>query len=174
HTNYDYPVAPISSKTGENFGMLQDEVLKLLEIVGKDIQMGKHMADKSRTANKWILAAGGSAASIGAIPIPGADFVPLTALQVGLMLRLSTLYGKPISKDNAKELILATITGNVGKTIFRQIVKFVPGAGTVAGASVAGGMTLALGYAVRYAHENNIELTSATLDPIYKMFLNKK
>ena len=136
--------------------------------------MGKHMADKSRTANKWILAAGGSAATIGAIPIPGADFVPLTALQVGLMLRLSTLYGKPISKDNAKELILATITGNVGKTIFRQIVKFVPGAGTVVGASVAGGMTLALGYAVRYAHENNIELTSAALAPIYKMFLNKK
>ena len=174
HTNYDYPIAPVSSKTGENFGMLQDEILKLLEVVGKDIQMGKYMADKSRTANKWILGAGGSAATIGAIPIPGADFVPLTALQVGLMLRLSTLYGKPISKDNAKELILATITGNVGKTIFRQIVKFVPGAGTVVGASVAGGMTLALGYAVRYAHENNIELTPAALAPIYKMFLKKE
>ena len=174
HTNHDYPVAPVSSKTGENFGMLQDEIMKLLEVVGKDIKMGKNMADKSRTANKWILAAGASSATIGAVPIPGADFVPLTALQVGLLLRLSTLYGKPISRDNAKELILATITGNIGKTIFRQIVKFVPGAGMVVGASVAGGMTLALGYAVKYAHENNIELTSAALDPIYKMFLKKE
>jgi len=173
HTNYDYAVAPVSSKTGENFGMLQDEILKLLEVVGKDVTMGKYMADKSRTANRWILAAGGSAATIGAVPIPGADFVPLTALQVGLMLRLSTLYDKPISKDNAKELIIATITGNIGRTIFRQIVKFVPGAGMAVGASVAGAMTLALGYAVRYAHEHNIELTSEALEPIYKKFLKK-
>lgn len=173
HTNHEYPVAPISSKTGENFGMLQDEILKLLEVVGKDIKMGKHMADKSRTANRWILAAGGSAATIGAVPIPGADFVPLTSLQVGLMLRLSTLYNKPISKDKAKELILATITGNIGKTIFRQIVKVVPGAGMVVGASVAGGMTLALGYAVRYAHENDIELTAKALLPIYKKMMKK-
>ncbi len=174
NTYYKYPVAPVSSRTGENFSMLQKEILRLLETKGKDLKMGKNMADKSNTANTWILAAGGSAAAIGAVPIPGADFVPLTALQIGLMLRLSTLYGKPISKDNAKELIIATITGNVGKTIFRQIVKLVPGAGMVVGASVAGAMTLALGYAVKYAHENDINLTSEALGPIYKMFLKKE
>lgn len=174
HTDNEYPVTPISSRTGENIGLLQNEVLKLLEVKKKDILMAANIADKSSVANKWILAAGGSAAAIGAVPIPGADFVPLTALQIGLMLRLSTLYGKPISKDNAKELIIATITGNVGKTIFRQIVKLVPGAGMVAGASVAGAMTIALGYAVKYAHENDINLTSEALAPIYKMFLKKE
>lgn len=135
--------------------------------------MARNMADKSSIANKWILAAGGSAAAIGASPIPGSDFVPLTALQVGLMLRLSTLYDKPISKDNAKELIIATVVGNVGKTIFRQIVKLVPGAGMVAGASVAGAMTIALGHAVKYAHENDINLNAKSLKPIYEMFLKK-
>lgn len=174
HTNYEYPVTPISSRTGENIGMLRSEVLKLLETKKKDILMAANMKDKSSVANKWILAAGGAAATIGAVPIPGADFVPLTALQIGLMLRLSTLYGKPISKDNAKELIIATITGNVGKTIFRQIMKLVPGAGVVAGASVAGAMTIALGYAVKYAHENDIDLTSEALAPIYKMFLKRE
>lgn len=173
HTNYAFPVTPISSRTGENMEMLQNEVLKLLEIKKKDLLMAANMAGKSSIANKWILAAGGSAAAIGASPIPGSDFVPLTALQVGLMLRLSTLYGKPIAKDNAKELIIATVVGNVGKTIFRQIVKFVPGAGMVAGASVAGAMTIALGHAVKYAHENDIYLNAKSLKPIYEMFLKK-
>ncbi|MEK3937660.1 GTPase [Sporosarcina sp. FSL W7-1349] len=173
HTNYEYPVTPISSRTGENISMLQNEILRLLEGKKKDILMAANMAGKSSIANKWILGAGGSAAAIGALPMPGSDFVPLTALQVGLLLRLSTLYGKPISKDHAKELIIATVVGNVGKTIFRQIIKVVPGAGMVAGASVAGAMTIALGHAVKYAHENNIELTPNALLPLYKKFLKK-
>lgn len=174
HTYYHFPVTPISSRTGENIGMLRSEVLDILEAKKKDLLMAMNMADKSSIANKWILAAGGSAAAIGAVPIPGADFVPLTTLQVGMMLKLSTLYGKPISKDNAKELIIATVVGNVGRTIFRQIVKFVPGAGTVAGASVAGAMTIALGHAVKYAHENDIHLTPDALKPIYEMFLKRE
>lgn len=174
NTNHHYAVTPISSRTGENVGMLQNEILKLLETKKKDVLLGANLADKSSVANRWILAAGGSAATIGALPIPGADFVPLTALQVSLMLKLSTLYGKPISKDNARELIIATVVGNVGKTIFRQIVKVVPGAGMVAGASVAGAMTIALGYAVKYAHEHNIDLNAESLGPLYKQFLKKE
>lgn len=173
HTGYKFPVTPISSKTGENIQMLQREVLNLLESKKKDILMAKNMADKSSTANKWILGAGGSAAAIGAIPLPGADFVPLTSLQVGLILKLSTLYEKPISKDNAKELIIATVVGNIGKTIFRQIVKVVPGAGMIAGGSVAAAMTIALGHAVKYAYENNIELSAKSLKPLYKLFLKR-
>lgn len=173
HTKYDYPVTPISSRTGENISMLQKEVLELLETKKKDVLMAANMADKSAIANRWILGAGASAATIGAVPIPGSDFVPLTALQVSLMLKLSALYGKPITKDKAKELIIATIVGNIGKTVFRQIVKIVPGAGMVAGASVAGGMTIALGHAVKYAHENDIDLNPKSLKPIYEMFLKK-
>ncbi|MDW0115977.1 50S ribosome-binding GTPase [Sporosarcina thermotolerans] len=173
HTDYNYPITPISSRTGENISLLQKEVLDLLETKKKDILMAANMADKSAIANRWILGAGASAAAIGAVPIPGSDFVPLTALQVSLMLKLSTLYGKPITKDKAKELIIATIVGNIGKTIFRQIVKVVPGAGMVAGASVAGGMTIALGHAVKYAYENDIDLNPKSLKPIYQMYLKK-
>ncbi|MFD1206880.1 MULTISPECIES: GTPase [Sporosarcina] len=173
HTNYDFPVAPISSRTGENMGMLQREILDILELKKKDILMAANMANKSAIADRWILGAGASAATIGAVPIPGSDFVPLTALQVSLMLKLSTLYGKPITKDRAKELIIATIVGNIGKTVFRQIVKVVPGAGMVAGASVAGAMTIALGHAIKYAHEKNIDLSPKTLKPIYQMFLKR-
>lgn len=173
-TYNQYPIAPISSKTGENIEMLQKHLLDLLRKKSKDILLGKHLKNRSSVANKWIVGAGASAAAVGASPIPGSDIIPITGIQVGMMLKLATLYDKPLSKDNAKELILATIVGNIGKSVFRQIVKFVPGAGSAIGASVAGATTLALGHAVKYMYENNIEINAEQLKSIYSMFLEKQ
>lgn len=174
HTQFSFPVCPISSRTGENIMMLQNHILTILETKKKDVLMAQNLSNKSAIANRWILGAGASAGAIGVIPIPGADFVPLTSLQVALLIKLSTLYNKPISKDNAKELVIATIIGNIGKTVFRQIIKVVPGAGAVAGGSVAAAMTIALGHAVKYSYENNVELNAKALKPIYQLFLKKK
>jgi GTP-binding protein Era len=165
-----FKVVPISSRTGENIDKLRNEILNILEKKHKEIQFARLIKEKSSTANKWILGASGSAAAVGAAPIPGSDFVPLTGIQVGMMIRLATLYEKPLSKAKAKELILATITGNIGQTLFRQVIKFVPGAGSVAGGSIAAGMTLALGYAVKYAYENDIDLDPKTLQSLYDYF----
>ncbi|RDW16898.1 GTP-binding protein [Oceanobacillus arenosus] len=174
HSNHQHKVIPISSKTGENIDKLRNEILEILKKKHKEIQFARLIKEKSSTANKWILAAAGSATAIGAVPIPGSDFVPLTGIQVGLMVRLAALYEKPLSKERAKELTIATITGNIGKTLFRQIVKFIPGAGSVAGGSIAGGMTLALGYAIKYAYENDIELDANALKVLYERFRKKE
>src|SRR5690606_33116825 len=128
HTDYNYPVAPISSRTGENISFLQNKLMEILEKKSKDILLAANLKDKAPIANRWIIGAGASSAAVGALPIPGSDFVPLISIQVGLIIKLSTLYNKPVSKENAKELIIATVVGNIGKTVFRQIVKVVPGA----------------------------------------------
>jgi GTPase len=47
-------------------------------------------------------------------------------------------------------LAISSLTGNLGKSIFRQALKIIPGAGSIVGASIAGSMTLALGYAIKY------------------------
>ncbi|MFL6563092.1 MAG: GTP-binding protein, partial [Bacillus sp. (in: firmicutes)] len=99
--------------------------------------------------------------------------IPITGIQVGLMVRLAALYEKPITKDRAKELAIASFAGNIGKSLFRQAVKFIPGAGSVAGASIAGSMTLALGYAIKYAYENNIELDANILKTLTKTLKEK-
>ena len=173
HTGGRSKVVPISSRTGENIDKLRNEILDVLKKKHKEIQFARLIKEKSSTANKWILAASGSATAVGAAPIPGSDFIPLTGIQVGLMVKLAALYERPLSKAKAKELTIATITGNIGKTLFRQIIKVIPGAGSVAGGSIAGGMTLALGYAVKYAYENNIELDAETLKSLYTFFKNK-
>jgi len=174
HTNHKYRVVPISSRTGENIDKLRNEILDILKKKHKEIQFARLVKEKSSTANKWILAAAGSATAVGLAPLPGSDFVPLTGIQVGLLVRLAALYEKPLSKERARELTIATITGNIGKTLFRQVIKLVPGAGAVAGGSIAGGMTLALGYAVKYAYENNIELDARTLKHLYGRFRKKE
>lgn len=174
HTNYDYQVTPISSKTGENINILQKAIVKILEEKKKDILFVKNIKEKSSVANKWILTAAASATAIGASPIPGSDILPLTGIQAGLLVKLATLYEKPLTKDRAVEIILSSIAGNIGKNVFRQIIKMIPGAGSVVGASVAGGMTLALGYAIKYAYENDIELDAAQLSILYNIFQQKE
>ncbi|MGD7045003.1 GTPase [Jeotgalibacillus proteolyticus] len=174
HTNKKHSVIPVSSKTGENIDGLRNKMLDLLKKKKKDILFAKSIKAKSSTANKWILGASGSAAAIGASPLPGADIIPITAIQVGMMVKLAALYEKPLSKERAKELALATAAGNLGKSVFRQIVKTFPGVGSAAAASVAGTMTFSLGHAMKYAYENNIDLDAAALKSIYEMLVNKK
>lgn len=177
HISQKYNIIPISSKTGEGIERLRLEILKNLEKVHKDTQFARHVKgkkNKSAIANRWIAAAASSASVVGAAPIPGSDVIPLTSIQVGLMIRLAILYDKPISKKRAKELTVATLTGSIGKTMFRQIVKFIPGAGSLAGAGVAGSMTLALGYAVKYIYENDLELDQQSLISLYENFRKQK
>jgi len=172
-TNYSYKVAPISSKTGANIDMLRNAILDILKEENKDILFARQLKEKSLTANKWILAAATSATAVGASPIPGSDIIPITGIQVSLMVKLAVLYEKPLTKDRAKELAIATFAGNIGKSLFRQALKLIPGAGSIAGAGIAGSMTLGLGYGIKYAYENNIELNADLLKTLSKSFMKE-
>ena len=174
HTNNKYKVIPISSKTGENFEALKKEILFLLEKKGKDLLFAKSMKEKSAAANRWIVGAGVSAGVIGASPIPGSDVIPLTSLQVGLIIKLSKLYDEPLSKKAAKDMIVITATQTIGHTIYRQALKFIPGAGSVIGGTVASAMTLALGYGVKYAYENNIAIDYDMIGDLFEKYKKRE
>ncbi|QDH19585.1 GTPase [Saccharibacillus brassicae] len=173
-TGHKYDVIPISSRTGENIDNLRDAILDLLKKNNKDILFAHTIKAKSSTANKWIIGAATSAGAIGAVPLPGADIVPITALQIGLLTRLAALYERPISREAAKEIVITAIVGNLGRTLFGQIVKMFPGAGTVAAAGVASSVTLALGYSVKYAYERGIDVTPDTVSKLYRNFRDRK
>lgn len=173
HTNNKYKVIPISSKTGENLEDLKREILVILEKKGKDLLFAKSMKEKSTAATRWIVGAGVSAGIIGASPIPGSDVVPLTSLQVGLIIKLSKLYDKPLSKKAAKDMIVITATQTVGHTIYRQALKFIPGAGSIIGGTVATAMTVALGYGVKYAYENNVAIDYDFIGDLFEKYKMK-
>lgn len=170
----EHKIIPISSKTEENIDKLKGEILVILKVKKKDILFAKHVKEKSSVAHRWILAASASAGAVGVTPIPGADIVPITAIQVGLLLKLSHLYDKPMSKEKANKMVLTTITGNVGRAAYRQLVKLIPAYGSLVGGGVASSITFALGQAIKYAYENDINLNPNSLKDIYELWGKEK
>ena len=121
----------------------QDE-LKYLEL--------KEMLEKADNAVAVAVAA---TAATGAIPIPLSDAPLLVAEQVALMTTICGIFKINIKKDGLKALAMAALGAGgatvVGKTIATNLLKLVPGAGSIAGgvisAGTAGVVTLAMGKA---------------------------
>lgn len=122
---------------------LQDD-LKYLEL--------REMIEKADNAVAIAVAA---TATTGAIPIPFADMPLLIGEQVTMMATICGIFKIDIKKDGLKALASAAIgaggAGLIGKTVVTNLLKFIPGAGSVAGgvvsAGTAGVITLAVGKA---------------------------
>jgi GTP-binding protein Era len=129
----------------------------ILAIVNTDPQLLATLAEaipQSRwlLANNTILSACGAAATANLltspVQVPFASFVPISAIQVAMVLRLARVFGFHLSPGRAKEILLALGSGLLGRTLFYQLVDLVPVAGYVLGTAVAAGTTAAIGYSV--------------------------
>ena len=106
-------------------------------------------------ADNAVMAAVAATTATGAIPIPFADAPLLIAEQVSMMVAINTIFKINVQKDALKSLVMAALgVGGatiVGKTIATNLIKLIPGAGTIMGgaasAGTAGVITLALGKA---------------------------
>lgn len=106
---------------------------------------------KREQAKAIIGTATTAAAAAGATPIPFSDAVILVPIQLGMMAGVSVVFD--IDVDKAAMVALAATTGatTAGKSLATNLLKFVPGVGTVVGgavtASIAAGFTAAMGAA---------------------------
>jgi len=93
-----------------------------------------------------------AAAAAGAMPIPMPDAVPITAAQIGMIIALGKVFDITLSEAAAKSIAGVALTQQVGRTLFANILKCIPGAGTVAGsvvgATTAATLTEVLGWSV--------------------------
>jgi GTP-binding protein Era len=81
---------------------------------------------RRQIATRYIAGAAISAFAVGSTPLPVADFLPLTTIQIGLVLQLSRVYGQQVSWYKAKEVLL-TLGGGFGlREGFRQLLKIAP------------------------------------------------
>jgi uncharacterized protein (DUF697 family) len=93
------------------------------------------------------------AVGAGLVPIPGADFVAMTAVQVKMLKQLSDLYNQKFFDDKAKKIIgsLVTGTGSLAVTSFvaSSLLKVIPIVGQVVGVvgvpALSGALTQAVG-----------------------------
>lgn len=108
--------------------------------------------DLERKCHRAIHSASTAAAAAGAVPIPMSDAVPITAAQIGMIISLGKVFGITLSQAAAKSIAVVALTQQAGRAIFANILKMIPGAGTVAGsvigATTAATLTEALGWLV--------------------------
>ncbi|HTL90484.1 MAG TPA: 50S ribosome-binding GTPase [Leptolyngbya sp.] len=113
-----------------------------------DRDAGKQIGDIYRNAGRrYILPFSIMAGAAAAIPLPLATMPVLTALQVSMVGALGQLYGQKLTPSQAGGVVSAIAGGFVAQAIGRELVKFIPGFGSVIAASWASTYTWALGEA---------------------------
>lgn len=96
---------------------------------------------------RYILPFSIMAATAAAVPLPFATMPVLTALQVSMVGLIGQLYGQTLSPSQAGGLVSTIAGGFLAQAIGRELVKFIPGLGSVIAASWAAAYTWALGEA---------------------------
>jgi uncharacterized protein (DUF697 family) len=105
-------------------------------------QLGNLYRDAAR---RYILAFSTIAATVAAVPLPFATMPVLTALQVSLVGLLGKLYGQTLTPSQAGGIVSAIAGGFLAQAIGRELIKFIPGFGSVIAASWAAAYTWSLG-----------------------------
>jgi small GTP-binding protein len=103
---------------------------------------------KRKRARAAVTAAAGAAALTGASPIPFSDAAILVPTQVSMLAGITAIFGLPIEKAALTSIVSATIgtagATVLGKTVVSNLIKMIPGAGTIVGAAISGTTAAAL------------------------------
>ncbi|MBW4660677.1 MAG: 50S ribosome-binding GTPase [Drouetiella hepatica Uher 2000/2452] len=111
-----------------------------------DEGIGGQLGDLYRDVGRhYISAFAIMAAAIAAVPLPFATMPVLTALQVSMVGLLGKLYGQTLTPSQAGGIVSAIAGGFLAQAIGRELIKFIPGLGSVIAASWAAAYTWALG-----------------------------
>jgi len=117
-------------------------IYQLLDEKGQ--QIGNLYRDVGR---RYMLAFAIAAATLAAVPLPFATMPVLTAVQVSMVSLLGKLYGQTLTPSQAGGVVSAIAGGFLAQAIGRELIKFIPGFGSVIAASWAAAYTWALGEA---------------------------
>jgi uncharacterized protein (DUF697 family) len=93
-----------------------------------------------------------ASAVAGAIPIPMSDTIPITGAQVAMLVSLGKVFDLTISESVARSILSVTLTQQAGRAIATNVLKCIPGVGTIVGgvisAATAATLTEALGWMI--------------------------
>jgi uncharacterized protein (DUF697 family) len=131
------------------------------------------MSDKTAMAEQLIRQHVIWAVGAGLVPIPVADFIAVTAVQVDLIRQLSTLHGVDYHEGTGKVWVGA-LTGGTLARIGASAIKAIPGIGTLLGGlsmSIASGAsTYAVGQVVLKHFEAGGTMSNFDVDGARKKY----
>jgi uncharacterized protein (DUF697 family) len=114
----------------------------------RDREVGTQVSELYRSVGRrYILPFSLAAGTCAAVPLPLATMPVLTGIQISMITVLGQLYGQVLTPGQAGGLVSTIAGGFVAQTIGRELVKLIPGFGSVVAAGWATAYTWALGEA---------------------------
>lgn len=135
----DVPVTGLSQLVDETYQLLPEAVAQSF-ISSQKVSM----QIKVQTAHKIALAYIATTFGSSFVPIPFADALALVPIQVAMLTHLTKVFNLPIKKSvltNLTAVILGTsLTTHLGRYVSGSLFKLIPGAGSVGGGVISGGV----------------------------------
>ncbi len=114
------------------------------------------MERKRSRALAAVMAAAGTAAATAATPIPLADAAAVLAVNISMIAGVSVIMGVQMSRDNSMTIaasVVGAMTVTVGRRLIAgEILKLIPGMGTVPGGMINSGIASAATYGLGYGY----------------------
>jgi len=148
-------------------------------------EQSRNITLKAKEAFKYVTGYVASSALVGASPIPFSNAPILVTMQTVMLANITAIFGLPFDRAFTST-VLSTIVGvggvaTVGRAIAANLLKMIPGAGTIVGgaisASTAAALTLALGLAyiesLKYYLKRKLEGHEIPLSELAKIILEQ-
>jgi len=151
----------VSARRGDGIPALIERIADLLPDAMRDAFIAQQRGDmelKDRRIRTLVYSKATVAAGIAAVPLPFADMALLAPLQVSMVATIGHFLGVEVTRARAVELI-ATLGAGFGlRQAARQLLKLVPGYGSVISSAVAFTGTVALGETARLWFRRRMEV----------------
>jgi GTP-binding protein Era len=138
----------VSAKRGTGIPELAKRIADLLPSVLQDAFIAQQQADetlKEKRVRALIYSKAGVCAAIAVAPLPIADILVLTPIQMAMVATIGYLRGVEVTTSRATELMGVMGAGVGLRGAARQLVRLVPGYGMLVSAAIAFAGTVALG-----------------------------
>ena len=92
--------------------------------------------------------ASASAIAAGLAQIPGSDTIPITAIQITMIISLGGVFGRDIARSAAESILAGAAASIGGRTVSQFLVGWIPGLGNAINAATAAAITEGIGWFV--------------------------
>lgn len=155
----------------DSVNCLDDEDLKANFVAGQL----KNLTLKKQTVEKGLKKYTVAAAGVGITPIPFSDALLLIPIQMKMIAEITEIYGMRNLVAITKSGITEVLISNLGKNIASNLLKLIPGVGTLLGgainATVASSITYAVGKATsEICYKNCTKILNGEKVDIFDIF----
>jgi small GTP-binding protein len=169
-------VMMVSAKRGTGVPALVQRITDCLPSALQDAFIAAQRADlrlKERRIRALIYSKAGVCAAVALAPIPVADILVLTPIQMAMVATIGYFHGVEVSADRAGELMGVMGTGVGLREAARQLVKLVPGYGLVVSAGIAFAGTVALGETAHLWFSRQMKVDANDLKELFSRVASK-